>query len=63
MNLKKSVSISNAMDDKKVADLARHLGITRVWLWQHLKDNNEKYIEQMAEFYDVSVFEFINRGK
>lgn len=63
MNLKKSVMVSNALHDKQMNELAHHLGITRVWLWHNIKENTEKYVDKMAEFYGISVFEFINRGK
>lgn len=63
MNLQKSVKVSAAMTDTTVNDLADSLGITRVWLWKKLSENNPKYISKMAVFYGVSVSEFIKRGE
>jgi len=63
MNLQKSVKVSAAMTDTTVNDLAANLGITRVWLWKKLSENNPKYIGKMAMFYGVSVSEFIKRGE
>ncbi|MEO9497677.1 MAG: hypothetical protein ABJG42_24600 [Vibrio splendidus] len=63
MNLQKSVKVSAAMTETNINDLAANLGITRVWLWKKLSENNPKYIGKMAMFYGVSVSEFIKRGE
>ncbi len=63
MNLTKSVKISAAMSETSERDLAESLGITRTWLWKLLKENNPKHIEKMADFYGISVSEFIKRGE
>ena len=63
MNLQKSVKVLNAIHGKTSIELAESLGITRVWLWHKLKENNTAYIEKCAAFYGVTVADFINKGK
>lgn len=63
MNLQKSVKVSAAMTDTTIKDLSAHIGVTRVWLSKKLAENNPKYLQSMAEFYGVTVSEFIKRGE
>ena len=62
MNLQKSVDVSCAMQGKRKQDLAASLKITRTWLYVKLKDNDPKYISKIADFFDITVGELINRG-
>ena len=63
MNLQKSVNVSCAMQGKRKQDLASSIGVTRVWLWTKLRDNDPKYISKIADFFGITVGELINRGK
>ena len=63
MNISKSVKVSAAMSETTEKDLAQAMGFTSVWLWKMIKENNPKHIEKMADFYDISVSEFIKRGE
>ena len=63
MNLQKSVDVSCAMQGKRKQDLALSIGVTRVWLWTKLRDNDPKYISKIADFFGITVGELINRGK
>ena len=51
------------MNETKDEKLAQHLSITTVWLWNLLKDNSPRHVQKMAEFYGVTVSEFIKRGE
>lgn len=51
------------MNETTDKDLATHLSITSVWLWNLLKDNSARHVQGMAEFYGVTVSDFIKRGE
>lgn len=62
MELTKSFKIMCILQDKKESDVADSLGVTRVWLWRELKNNSPKYISKLANHFNITVAEFINKG-
>lgn len=63
MNIAKSVKVSAAMTGTTQQELARHLGVTGVWLSRIMRDNSPRHLGKMADFYGITVSEFVKRGE
>ena len=63
MNIKKSVEIMNVKLDTTKQQLAQHMGITTPYLSKLLKENDAKHIAKMADFYHLTVSDFIKWGE
>ena len=63
MNIKKSVEIMNIKLNCTKQELAKHLNITTPYLSRLLRDNDSRRIKEMADFYHLTVSDFIKWGE
>lgn len=66
MNIGKSIRIMCIKTGSKQKDLAQELGITHQYLLKIMRDNRfvkDNRLQEMADFFGVSVSQFVKEGE